>query len=238
MRENFSDDNSRCTRCGSWGCNLAPAICSRQNRYELFKVFWKEFLDDDTLWQELEREDDSIDEGFPNREGGPWCEAFINGYGCNIDAPAGRPCRFEYMRRAIQRELNDRESIVARREVAKFFLHEYRRLDAESPKEEEIQTAISHINDNDGIQPWITDWLPETQNWSFTDEQIVEVLTHAAQSAYVRGTSSLGDVLRHQDIVVLVNSLVESPSKKLKRNGKTPDFTSPKSWRASQATSL
>ena len=41
----FSDDNSRCTRCGSWNCNLSPAICSRQNRYELFKVFYRHFLD-------------------------------------------------------------------------------------------------------------------------------------------------------------------------------------------------
>ena len=57
VRGKFSDDNSRCTRCGSWGCNLTPGLCVRQNRHELFKFFWKEFMDDTTLYLNLEWED-------------------------------------------------------------------------------------------------------------------------------------------------------------------------------------
>ena len=65
------------------------------------------------------------------------------------------------------------------------------------------------------VKAWGKAWLQE-QPWALEDHEIVETLTRAAQSAYKRGRVSLGDVLRHQDVVTQVKSLVECALQKSK----------------------
>ena len=66
----------------------------------------------------------------------------------------------EYMRRATQCELNDRDDIVSKRDLEKSQLRDWRGLRANPPDAAEIDTAIAHVNGNGNVQAWVSEWLP------------------------------------------------------------------------------
>ena len=144
-------------------------------------------------------------------------------YGETIDSRTGKPTREQFILRAVQIELAERRSHVETREAEKHQLREYRSARAMPPSEEEIDTAIARINDANLVNAWAKAWLQE-QPWVLEDHEVIETLTRAAQSAYKRGRVSLGDVLRHQDVVAQVQALVECALRKTKEEKKDIRF--------------
>ena len=220
--------NNRCRKCGSWNCNLAPNLCARQRKYMLFNFVWGQLIDEDELRENLEREDNTVDEDdgldAADPDGGTWCNYWRIGYQESTAPPHGHPTRLQYLKRAIEYELAQRESHVTTREGEKQQLREYRALRADAPSEEEIDTAIARINNSRRVgsshsrvlDVWSKVWLPEQKPRELEDDEIVDTVVRAAQSAYHRGRISTGDILSHQDTVLQIRSLVESALKSTK----------------------